>query len=236
MKNLLKILIDITFRFIVLMNESFIKFIKKIYKYKYLIISWWLLFGVIINWVVIYYASDKIYYDISKLPTKRIGIAFGAMVWRNWYPSSILEDRLITTYNAYKNNKIKKILVSWDNSVSHYDEPTNMKKYLVSLWIKPEDIYIDYAWFDTYDSLYRARDIFWVTDAILFTQEYHLRRAIFVANELWIKSVWMSSDLREYKGMNYYILREFFSRTKWFLDVDIFRAYPKFLWPKVEIK
>lgn len=201
-----------------------------------LIISIWLIFGYIVSLIVFYYSSDKIYSNIDNLPSKNIWIVFWARVYSNWYPSPILEDRLRVIYDAYKKNKIKKILVSWDNSTIKYNEPYKMKKYLISLWAREDDVYVDFAWFDTYDTLYRAKNIFLINDAILFTQDYHLKRAIFVANWLWINAVWMKTDLRPYIWMNYYKIREFFSRTKCFLDTYVFFAKSKYLWDTIKIE
>jgi vancomycin permeability regulator SanA len=103
-------------------------------------------------------------------------------------PSDILKDRLDTAYDAYKAGKIKKIIVSGDNRKVDYNEPDNMKKYLISLGVNPKDIQPDYAGFDTYSSLYRAREIFQVKKVILFTQDFHLKRALYIGKRLGIKT------------------------------------------------
>jgi len=173
---------------------------------------------------------------IDNLNNWNIWLILGAWIKYNRQPTDILKDRLYTAYLAYKNKKISKIIVSWDNSKVYHNEPEVMEKYLVKLWVKKEDIYKDYAWFDTYDSIYRAKEIFWVKNLVIFTQEYHLYRALYIANKLWINSVWIISDRHEYLAIDRFKLREFFSRVKAFFEVELFKSKPKFLGEKIEIK
>ena len=130
---------------------------------------------------------------------------------------------------------MNKLLLSWDNRVSHYNEPVNMEKYLVSLWVEKDDIYLDYAWFDTYDSLYRAREIFGAKELIVFTQEFHLYRSVYIWNRLWINTYWLKTDLQDYYGMKRNNIREVWARVKAFFDVEILNSRSKFLWEKISL-
>lgn len=208
---------------------------KKIFKYLLLLIISWLLIILLINLYVLSFSKDKILSDISNLEKTTVWLVFWAKVKKNWIPSDILADRLKVSINAYKNNKIKKIIVSWDNSREEYDEPTAMRDYLISNWIKQDDIYLDYAWFDTYDSLYRAREIFWVEELVLFTQEFHLKRALYISSRLWIKSIWVQTNLQKYIYDDYYNRREVLARVKAFLNVEILSSKSMYWWKKVDI-
>ena len=188
-----------------------------------------------INHYVVSFAQNEIRYSIENLEETRVGLVFWARVYSNGIPSPILRDRLDTAIKAYEEKKIERIIVSWDNATQYYDEPTNMKAYLIDLWIPEEHIYIDYAWFDTFDSIYRAEYIFWVTDIVLFTQDYHLKRAIYIAERLWLNAQWMSTDLQDYRDIDYFERREMFSRIKAFLEIEILKSKPKFLGESIEI-
>lgn len=188
-----------------------------------------------INNYVVSFADNEIRYGIENIEETRVGLVFWARVYSNGIPSPILRDRLDTAIKAYEEKKIERIIVSWDNATQYYDEPTNMKIYLTDLWIPEEHIYIDYAGFDTFDSIYRAEYIFGVTDIVLFTQDYHLKRAIYIAERLWLKAQGMSTDLQDYRDIDYFERREMFSRIKAFLEIEILKSKPKFLGEAIEI-
>jgi len=196
----------------------------------WLLSFWW------INKYVVSFSDNQIIYGVEHIQDTRVGLVFGARVYSNGIPSPILRDRLDTALKAYEEKKIERIIVSWDNSTKYYDEPTNMKAYLVDLWVPEKHIYIDYAGFDTFDSIYRANYIFSVEDIVLFTQNYHLKRGMYIAKRLWIKTQGMSSDLQEYRDIDYFERRELFSRIKAFLEIEILKSKPKFLGEKIEIK
>lgn len=194
-----------------------------------------ILFIVWVNYYVLSFSSQNYFYDLDWLDDKYLWLVFWASVINNKYPSDILKDRLKVAYDAYNNWKIKKIIVSWDNSKINYNEPEVMKNYLVSLWVKTDDVYLDYAWFDTYDSLYRAREIFDATEIVLFTQDFHLKRAMYIWNKLWLKVYWVETNLQKYVKENYNNRREVFARIKAFFEIEIFKNKPRYLWDKVYI-
>ena len=193
------------------------------------------IFIVVINLYVLSFSKIDYYYNVDWLDENYVGLVFWASVIWNNTPSDILRDRLKVAYNAYESGKIEKIIVSWDNSHSSYNEPIAMQKFLIEMWVDEDDIYLDYAWFDTYDSLYRAREIFGVKRIVLFTQDFHLKRAMYISNKLGIETLWVETNLQKYLNENYNNRREVLARIKAFLEVDIFEAKPKFLGEKIEI-
>ena len=190
---------------------------------------------VIINFHVLNYSKINYYYDVDWLENKYVWLVFWASVLNDWTPSDILKDRLKVVYNAYKKWKIEKVIVSWDNSNINYNEPKAMKKYLMNLWVEEDDIYLDYAWFDTYDSIYRAKEIFWVDEIVLFTQDFHLKRAMYIAKKLWLKTYWVETNLQKYLLEDYNNRREILARIKAFIEIEIFKSKPKYLGDKIEI-
>ena len=208
---------------------------KKKIAYWFLILFIVVTIIVAINFHVLNYSKINYYYDVEWLEKNYVWLVFWASVYQNWTPSDILKDRLKVAYKAYSLWKIEKIIVSWDNSHSSYNEPVAMQKYLLSIWVDIDDIYLDYAWFDTYDSIYRAREIFWVKQIVLFTQDFHLKRAMYISNKLWIKTLWVETNLQKYLNESYNDRREVLARIKAFIEIEIFKPKPKYLWDKIEI-
>jgi len=191
------------------------------------------IFGV--NYYVLSFSRENYFYDVDWLDDKYLWLVFWASVINNKYPSDILKDRLKVAYEAYFNWKIKKIIVSWDNSKIDYNEPEVMKNYLIFLWVKSEDVYLDYAWFDTYDSLYRSREIFDAKEIVLFTQDFHLKRAMYIWKKLWLQVYWVETNLQKYIKQNYNNRREVLARIKAFFEIEILKNKPRYLWDKVYI-
>lgn len=157
-------------------------------------------------------------------------LVLGARVFPNGSVSLMLNDRLSTGYELYIKGKAPKIIVSGDHGRKDYDEVNAMKTYLKEKDIPPEDIFMDHAGFSTYESLYRARDIFLVNKVIIVTQEYHLMRALFIARELGMEAYGIPSDKHVYHGvMLKNEIREIAARNKDFLTAKIIKPKPKYL-------
>lgn len=162
-------------------------------------------------------------------------IVFGAGLRKDTTPSYILRDRLSAAAELYAAGKVKRILLSGDNRTLGYDEPESMKRYLLGIGVPPDDIFLDYAGFDTYSTMYRARDVFKVSDAILVSQQYHINRALHIGRNLGMQVSGYAADKRKYKYANSYYLRELGSCAKAQLDLLIGRK-PHFLGPIVDIR
>ena len=147
----------------------------------------------------------------------RIAIVLGAKVWENGEPSDALYDRIVTAVELYRSGRAGKILMSGDNPTENYDEPTAMKATAVKLGVPESDIVLDFAGRRTYDTCYRAKEIFEVQKAIVVTQKFHQARALYLCNNLGIDSIGITANRRKYLGENYWAFREFFSTASaWF--------------------
>ena len=113
-----------------------------------------------------------------------VGVVLGAGVTNSKIASDVYADRLQTAINLYNNKKIAKILVSGAQGITSYDEVNVGKDFLTSGKIPADDIFLDYAGFDTYATIYRAKNVFGVTRALVITQNYHLPRALYYSHEL----------------------------------------------------
>jgi len=138
-------------------------------------------------------------YTIADAPDKPVGIVFGAGLWRDGSPTPVLRDRVETGARLYFSGKIKKLLMSGDNSFVDYNEPEAMRRYAIELGVPDDDIVLDYAGRRTYDTCYRAKHIFKLDEALLITQKFHLPRAIYLCRHLGIDGAGVIADTRQYR-------------------------------------
>ena len=156
-------------------------------------------------------------------------LILGARVYSETRVSPMLHDRLTAGLALYEAGKAPKIIVSGDNGQEEYDEVNAMKTFLIERGVPPEDIFMDHAGFSTYESLYRARAIFGVDRAIVVTQGYHLKRAVYVGRALGVDAYGVASDPRAYAGAERYEAREKLARAKDFVLVHTSRPKPTYL-------
>jgi SanA protein len=192
-----------------------------------------------VNFVIQTYQKNEsykgyIYSDIGTIPSAPVALVFGAGLKNNGAPSDVLSDRVLSAVELYNAKKVQKILMSGDNGNKNYDEVTAMKKLAVEKGVPEKDIVLDYAGFDTYDTCYRARDIFDLRDVIAVSQEFHLPRVLYTCNELGVKAVGYSADKHEYVMAQAWKVREFLARMKAGLNIAL-ESKPKFLGPKEKV-
>lgn len=161
-------------------------------------------------------------------------IVLGAYVYPDGHPSDMVADRLETAYSLYREGKARKILLTGDHGRVEYDEVNAMRRYLEGKGVPTEDVFMDHAGFDTYDSMYRARDVFQVHDVIVLTQRFHLPRAVYIARQLGLNAQGVVADRHRYLRAEYYEARELAARIKAFGEVLIGRK-PIFLGPAIPI-
>ena len=165
--------------------------------------------------------------DYTKLENIDCIIVLGAGIWGD-KPSPMLEDRLLESINLYYNNASNKILMSGDHGREEYDEVNIMKNYAIEKGVPSENIFMDHAGFSTYESIYRAKEIFKAKKVVIVTQKYHLYRALYIANQLGLEAYGVGSDPRKYVGATYRELREILARDKDFIKC-IFKPEPTYL-------
>ena len=154
-------------------------------------------------------------------------IILGAAIWGD-KPSPMLEDRLLEGINLYKNNVSNKIIMSREHGRKEYDEVNIMKKYAIEKGVPSEKIFMDHAGFSTYESIYRAKEIFGAKKVIIVTQKYHLYRALYISNQLGMEAYGVGADPRQYAGATYRELREILARNKDFVKC-ILKPQPTYL-------
>ena len=141
-------------------------------------------------------------------------LVLGCGVKDDGTPSHMLEDRLRRSVELYHAHAAPKLLMSGDHGQDEYNEVGTMKQYAIDAGIPSSDVFMDHAGFSTYESLYRAKEIFGAKKVIIVSQEYHLHRALYIANEMGIEAYAVAADYRNYSGQTYRDVREILARCK----------------------
>lgn len=155
-------------------------------------------------------------------------LVLGAGIRPDGTPSFMLRDRLDKGIELYEAGVAPKLLLSGDNGQERYDEVNAMKRYVLAQGIPAEDIFLDHAGFSTYDSIYRAKAVFAVEEAVVVTQNYHLYRALYIAERLGLQAVGVSAAGNHYAGQWGRDVREFLAKNKYFV-ICLVKPKPKYL-------
>ncbi len=169
--------------------------------------------------------------SIEHVPHTDVALVLGASVVRG-KPSPVLAERADTATALYKAGKVGKILVTGDNGALTYDEVTPVRKYLLDAGIPTQDIFLDHAGFDTYSSMYRARDVFLVHSLTIVTQDFHLPRALWIARRLGLDAHGVVAEGGEHSPYDY--IREIPASIKAIVNVFTDRQ-PKYLGPTIPL-
>jgi len=161
-------------------------------------------------------------------------LVLGCYVHENGNPSDMLHDRLKMGVELYDLGAAPKLLMTGDHGRVGYDEVDAMKTFAVEAGIQSENVFMDHAGFSTYESMYRARDIFQAKKIIIVTQEYHLYRAIYIAESLGLEAYGVASDYRTYYGQTSRDVRELLARVKDF-GTSLFQPKPTYLGEAIPI-
>lgn len=166
--------------------------------------------------------------EASKLENVDCILVLGCKVKSSGEPSAMLHDRLQRGVELYKTGAAPKLLMSGDHGMVTYNEVQSMKQFAVDYGIASEDVFMDHAGFSTYESIYRARDVFQAKKIIIVTQKYHLYRALYIAQALGVEAYGVNADYRNYSGQTARDIREILARNKDFIT-SIFKPLPTYL-------
>ena len=190
----------------------------------------------LINFFVIFKTKAKIVSKEELSDEEDIDaiLILGAGIWGN-RPSHMLEDRLLEGIDLYNEKISNNIIMSGDHGEVDYDEVNLMKSFAIEKGVLSEDVFMDHAGFSTYESIYRAKEIFGAKKIVIVTQEYHLYRAIFIAEALGLDVYGVKSNPREYAGQIIRDLREILARDKDFFT-SIIKPKPTYLGEKISLE
>jgi SanA protein len=168
-----------------------------------------------INFFVIAKTKNKILTEEQAKELEDVDciLVLGAGIWGE-NPSPMLEDRLLQGISLYQKGISHKMIMSGDHGRDNYDEVNVMKRFAIERNVKSEDVFMDHAGFSTYDSMYRAKDVFEAKKILIVTQKYHMYRAIYVAEQLGMEAYGVNSDPQTYAGQAMRDFREVLARDK----------------------
>ena len=161
-------------------------------------------------------------------------LVLGCQVWPDGSPSLMLRDRINRGLELYKAGAAPKLLMSGDHGTIGYDEVNAMKHVAIDAGVSSEDVFMDHAGFSTYESIYRARDVFQCRRVLIVSQEYHLYRALYCAKALGLDACAVAAEDIHYPGQIIREAREIAARNKDFLKC-IFKPEPTFLGEPIPI-
>lgn len=178
------------------------------------------LFGILsINFYVIGSTKNQILTleEIKNIKDIETILVLGCQVRPNKTPSAMLEDRLKVGISLYEQNAAPTMIMSGDHRRDDYNEVKVMKDYAVKNNVPSSFIFLDHAGISTYDSIFRAKEVFQVKKIIIVSQKYHLYRALYIANQLGLEAYGVSADEVTYGGQFYREIREVLARNKDFV-------------------
>ena len=172
--------------------------------------------------------------EAAKLQDVDCILVLGCAVRADGSPSAMLAERLARGVELYQAGAAPKLLMSGDNGQVEYNELAAMANYALAKNVPSHDIFLDYAGFSTYESMYRAKAIFQAKKIIIVTQKYHLHRALYIAEAMGLDAYGVSCDTQTYAGQTHRDIREFLARNKDFLT-SIFKPKPTYLGDPVPV-
>lgn len=175
-------------------------------------------------------SSGKTYSDIQTLPTNKVGLVLGcSRILPNGRANLFFKYRMQAAFEAFSHGKIEYLIVSGDNHIKTYDEPSDMKAALVEMGVPKEKIYCDYAGFRTLDSIVRAKKVFMENQITVISQEFHNQRAIFIGQQHGLDIIGYNARAVNTRSAFKTRCHEHLARVKAVLDVIIINRQPKFL-------
>lgn len=181
-------------------------------------------------------ARGRTYSDTQSIPHRPVGLILGcSKTLGHGYGNPFFQYRVAAAAKLYEAGKVNYLLVSGDNHIHAYDEAKDMKDSLAELGVPREKIFCDFAGFRTFDSVVRAREIFGQTQVTIISQEFHNRRAIFIARHEGIDAIGFNAPEVDAYDSFKTRCREQAAKVFAVLDIYLLRTRPKFLGPKVPI-
>ncbi len=177
-------------------------------------------------------ARPFMYSSLSEIPANKVGLMLGTSPY---FGNQYFRNRIDAAVLLFNAGKIKHILISGDNHIEGYDEPTAMKKILIARGIPDSSIILDYAGFRTLDSIIRCKEVFGQNEFTIISQEFHNERAVFISQQYGINAIAFNAQDVSMKYGFKTILREYFARVKCVIDIYLLHTQPHFLGEKINI-
>lgn len=174
-------------------------------------------------------ASGRVFDQVSETPVLPVALVLGTSKYVDGALNAYYAYRIVAAADLFHAGKVKGILVSGDNAAANYNEPTTMKKDLISLGVPGEFITQDYAGFRTLDSVHRAQKVFGVKHVIIVSQRFHCQRALYIADSIGLNAIGYCAQEAAYSESILVRGREILARALAFVDVNVVDKQPRYL-------
>lgn len=213
------------------------KWFPKIVRYGLIAFATVFLFSIVINLWVIWGTQARVFTNVNDVPRSKVALLLGTSPNTARGKNVFFMHRIRAAADLYKAGKVKKIIVSGDNSVENYNETKAMRRELVKLGVPNSAIVNDHAGFRTLDSVVRAKSVFDQSEVVIVSQKFHIQRGIYIADAKGIKATGYVAKDPPHGNLYFRIMfREYFARVKAFLDCYILGTDAKFPGPKEPIR
>ncbi|MBQ3670345.1 MAG: YdcF family protein [Treponema sp.] len=193
---------------------------------------------VAINVYIVLYSRHYIYTEQKSVPKRYTAIVPGARAYPNNVISFVFRDRIAGGMELLTAGTVQKVLVSGDHGRKNYDEVNSALSYIRQMYATDDSlVFLDHAGFSTYETMYRARDVFCVKEAVIVTQPFHMARSVFIARKLGLDAVgYIPEEKNPFsrRTKQYWQLRESLARVKAFFSVT-FHKKPTYLGSEIPI-
>ncbi|RYG35812.1 vancomycin high temperature exclusion protein [bacterium] len=177
-----------------------------------------------------------IYKSVESVPSESVGLVLGTSPKFRGQRNLFFERRMDAAASLYRAGKVKKLLLSGDNGTRYYNEPTAMRKALIGRGIPEGDLVLDYAGFRTLDSVVRARTVFGVDRCTIVTDDFHLPRALYIAQQRGLEAVGFQTEPLPRSVSPRTYVREVGARSLVWIDLHVLNRKPKFSGPPEPIR
>lgn len=140
-------------------------------------------------------------------------LVLGAGIKADGSLSNLLRDRMTMGVRLMEEGIAPVLLLTGDGKdPARHDEVGAMEAFAVEKGIAEATILKDPLGLSTYESLWRAKYVYGMEKVIIVTQNFHLDRALYLADRLGLECVGVECDITMALPMNH--IREFAARVK----------------------
>ena len=193
--------------------------IKKTTKYIFIVLLLFCFLVLLIIWQVQTKYSEQIVSGIELAPPN-VGLVFGAGLRAKGVPGKVLEDRILTATQLFQDGQVGKFIMSGDNSQANHNEVQAMKNFALNQGVPEDVMLLDHAGLNTLESCKQVKQTFNLNSIILITQKYHLRRALYLCNEIGVDAVGVAARNSGYSGQLKFTLREYLASLKAWFEIN----------------
>lgn len=173
-----------------------------------------------------------VHHDLASIHTHPFALILGATLNADGSPPEMLVDRVQTGVEAYKQGKVQRLLLTGDDGAFHTNEVKVMRQLALDQGVPNTDIFVDGHGYRTYESCKRAKTVFHITDALIVTQDFHIRRALYLCSRLGLHVEGLTADSHRYPDLFWYTLRDLLASVKAMIDINLLPPAPPVSFPQ----